>query len=120
MNRASMAARARWARIIREQRESGLSVGVFCARRSIPTSSLFAWRRRLGEAAPVFVEARVRGVDDERGGGGGGVGGVAVRLGGGRHVTVVRGFDRRLLLEVIDALESGGREAADGARGGGA
>ncbi len=93
----SEAAQAKWSRIIEEQRGSGLSVGAFCARRSIPASSLFAWRRRL--AAPAFVEAEVRGVDDERGG-------VTVQLGGGRRVAVVRGFDRRLLLEVIEALES--------------
>lgn len=77
-------------------------MGAFCARRSIPASSLFAWRRRLAGMAPVFVEAKVRGVDDEHGGG------VTVRLGCGRCVAVSRGFDRLVLLEVIEALESGG------------
>jgi hypothetical protein len=101
----SETARERWSRIIREQRESGESVGVFCARRSIPASSLFAWKRRLAEAiaAPPssgFVEASVRGAD--------GVGaGVTVELAGGRRIMVGGGFDRRLLLDVIEALESG-------------
>jgi hypothetical protein len=112
MNR-SEAAREKWSRIIAAQRRSGMSVARFCDRRGIPASSLFVWKRRLADligAPPVsdFVEARVRGV-------GGAGGGVTVELAGGRRIIVGGGFDRRLLLEVIDALESGGREAA-GAR----
>lgn len=104
----SETARERWSRIIREQRESGESVGVFCARCSIPTSSLFAWKRKLGSMADQrpapsgFVEAQVRGVGDGHGGG------VTIQLGCGRSVVVSRGFDRLVLLEVIAALESGG------------
>lgn len=118
----SDAARAKWAGIIREQRESGLSVARFCVDRGIPSSTLFVWKRRLAGGEPVFVEAKVgRGEDErsksaERGGRDERDGGVAIRLGRGRHVTVARGFDRRLLLEVIEALESIGGEAGDGAR----
>jgi hypothetical protein len=102
-------------------------VARFCANRGIPSSTLFVWKRRLGAEEPAFVEAKVgRGEDEpnggasnksaERGGRDDRDGGVAIRLGRGRHVTVARGFDRRLLLEVIEALEPGGSEAADGAR----
>jgi hypothetical protein len=110
MNRASIVARDKWSRIIAAQRSSGMSVARFCAARGIPASSLFAWKRRLAGAVgapPGFVEASVRGAE--------GVG-VAVELTGGRRIIVGGGFDRRLLLDVIEALESGGREAADGAR----
>jgi hypothetical protein len=124
----SDAARAKWAGVIREQRESGLSVARFCADRGIPSSSLFVWKRKLAGAEPAFVEAKVGRGEDERNSGAPTRsaergrdecdGGVTIRLGRGRHVAVARGFDRRLLLEVIETLESGGEpiggEAADG------
>jgi hypothetical protein len=88
-----------------------LSVKRFCEERGIPASSLFAWKRKLADAgeggAGVFVEAKVEGVDEEHGGGGG-VGGIAIELAHGRRLIVGRGFDRRLLLEVIEALEPAG------------
>ena len=103
----SETARERWARIIQEQRASGLSVAAFCDARSMPSSSLFAWKRKLadaGEAAGVFVEAKVDGLDARAGTA---AGGVAVELGHGVRVVVARGFDRGLLREVIQALRSG-------------
>jgi len=102
----SESGRAKWLSIVDEQRSSGLPVKQFCNRRSIPCSSFFAWRRKLAAGssgpAPTFVEAAVgRGVgvggDDGRGGG------VMIELCGVR-VLVNHGFDRRLLLDVIEAL----------------
>ena len=105
----SIAAREKWSRIIVAQRSSGVSVKRFCEERGIPASSVFAWKRKLadaGEGGPtttaVFVEAKVGGVDDGRGGG------VMIEVVGGRRVLVGRGFDRQLLLEVIEALEPAG------------
>ena len=69
-----------------------------------------AWKRKLRDAggaadpadpASGFVEARVRGVDD-----GHGVG-LIIQLVDGRRILVGRGFDRGLLREVLQALESG-------------
>ena len=107
MNR-SEAAWAKWARVIREQRKSGLSIKGFCDERNIPASSLFAWKRKLKDAgrsprASGFVEAKIRGVDD-----GHGVG-VTIELAGERgvrRIMVGPGFDRELLREVIAALEA--------------
>jgi hypothetical protein len=110
MNR-SQSARGKWARIIDEQRTSGLPVSVFCRQQSVPASSFFAWRRKLvGRRAAEFVEVAVAGQADrvtdsgdhgERGAG------VAIDLSGGRRRVIVgRGFDRQLLLDVIDALEA--------------
>ena len=101
----SEAARERWSRIIREHRASGQTVTAFCAQRSISASSFFPWRRRLaeagGEGTAVFVEAKV-GADDRQG-----EHGVTIVLAGGRRIMVAPGFDRRVLLEVVEALESG-------------
>ena len=106
MNR-SAAARAKWMGIIAEQRRSGLSMQRFCEVRGIPSSSVFAWKRKLADAgaggAAAFVEAKFKSVDDEPGRGGGGI---AIELAQGRRLIVGRGFDRLVLLEVIEALES--------------
>lgn len=112
-------ARQRWARIISEQRESGETVAGFCAVRGISVSSFYPWKRRLGGTAgcadrSAFVEAKVSGVDAGSGyseaafGGADNErdGGVVIELGRGRRVSVTRGFDRLLLLDVIEALES--------------
>ena len=106
----SGAVREKWTRIIREQRESGQSVASFCARRGIAVSSFYPWKRRLAVGdTPAFVEATIADVPDERGG-------VMIQVGAeGRRVIVTPGFDRRLLLEVLDALESCGPAGA-GAR----
>ncbi len=147
MSKASTAARARWARIIRAQRGSGLSIAAFCAGRGIAESSFYPWKRRLaaeGAAPPgAFVEARVAvseartdgpnagvGNDGEHCGDAGGdvrnIGaredgagagmtcrtGVAVELSHGRRVLVGRGFDRAVLLEVVETLEEHGRGRA--------
>ncbi len=37
-----------WRRVLKQQRESGLSVRAFCHRRGLNDSSLFRWRRELG------------------------------------------------------------------------
>jgi hypothetical protein len=81
-------------------------------------SSYYGWRAKLNrEKRPTgFVEARVVEAcgDDpgertsiRRGAGFAAVDSAVVRieLAGGRRVVVTRGFDRRLLLEVIGALE---------------
>jgi hypothetical protein len=128
MNRSEVA-RAKWSRIVAAQRSSGLSVVRFCEERGIPVSSLFAWKRRLGPigggpaARPRgFVEALVFGADGEPGVGVGGWGwaGIAIELVGGRRIMVGRCFDRRVLVDVIDALESGGPGSGEGSAADGA
>lgn len=116
MSRLSVAARERWARIIAEQRESGVSISAFCAERDIPLSSFFPWRRRPAQAATGetrvassrFVEARV--VDAQAGSSAAAE--IAIALANGRRLVVGCGFDRILLLEVIEVLEASPRDAA--------
>jgi len=107
-----------------------MSVKQFCNQRSIPCSSFFAWRRALGgvaaavgadngtaaadngtvEFAAVAVAGGVAGAlrrdrDAGEDPGGDADGGVRIALPGGVRVMVSHGFDRGLLLAVIDALE---------------
>lgn len=111
----SEAAWSKWAGLIEAQGASGISASRFCAERGVPTSSFFAWKRKIRErasgshaarASVGFVEAKVVGspARDEHGS----VGGVAIELRGGRRVAVARGFDRELLREVLAALEAEG------------
>jgi hypothetical protein len=106
---------------LEEQQASGLPVSVFCRERGIPSSSLFAWRRRLRGSSEVFKAVKL--VDSKRRGragdgvdaGGDVIAGGAIEpsaagfvelaLAGGRRLIVRRGFDRELLLDLLDALE---------------
>ena len=112
----SRSAKEKWTRIIREQQASGLSIAAFCAERSVAESSFYPWKRRLRSAAGAsdgagFVEATVRDIPPPPDA----AGGVRIEVGaGGRRVIVARGFDRRLLLDVIETLESTARGAAGG------
>jgi len=111
---ASESARAKWSRIIDQQLSSGLAVSVFCRQRSLPVSSYYGWRRKLsgGPVDPGFIEARVVGEPEAETKKSGvssasvsNTSGVRIDLAGGRQILVMRGFDRQLLLEVIQVLE---------------
>jgi hypothetical protein len=104
----SESAQVKWRRIIGEQRSSGQTVAAFCRQRSVPQSSLFMWKRRLGSkprrAFPPASFVAVKAIKEKA------VGDCAGRpmelcLGHDRRLVVRRGFDRQLLLEVVAALE---------------
>ncbi|MCX5661514.1 MAG: transposase [Planctomycetota bacterium] len=103
---------ARWARVIEEQRASGLSIAEFCRRRSVSPPSFFDWRRRLSaseptRATPAFVEVKV-GPGEALGSqtvGARGDAALELVLRSGLRVRVRRGFDRALLRELLAALE---------------
>lgn len=109
----------RWRVILDEQRVSGLPVSVFCRQRGIGQSTLFAWRRRLAgtgqrmmfKAVKVVPVARQpsrrhRAKGDAGTDAGAGIdASLELCLPGGLRVMVRRGFDRGLLLELVDALE---------------
>jgi hypothetical protein len=132
---------AKWRRLVEAQEASGLSVHRFCEDRGIPASSLFAWRRKLRDAdaapgpraaarRPAFVEVvRERAIpgaegvermgrsDLCRGVVGSGRGGVVVELASGRRIVLERGFDRGLLVAVIEVLEHVDRVSIGGGAG---
>lgn len=107
----------RWRGLIDRQRSSGRTVSAFCRDNGITPSSLYAWRRRLaggdgGTGAGKFVEVKptMAGgrsgpvMDDD--GPADASSSIELRLGGGRYLLLRRGFDRRLLLDLLDALET--------------
>ena len=113
MSESRRAAREKWRQIIDGQAGSGLSVAAYCRDRQVPPASFFAWKRRLRLAIPAFVEveavppsaappsptARATVSEDS-------VLAIEVGLPGGRHLRVRRGFDHRLLAELIHLLEA--------------
>lgn len=110
----------RWRKLLEDQRASGLPISAFCRERGIAASSLFAWRRRLTRGSqetfsPVVIVTEGKPRLRRRGDGGDGAGGaielpaasfIELCLRGERRLLVRRGFDRRLLGEVIAALEA--------------
>jgi transposase-like protein len=113
----------RWRKLLEDQRASGLPISAFCRERGIAASSLFAWRRKLtrggeergGQEAFSPVVIATEGKPRLRRRGDGGDGGamelaaasfIELCLRGERRLMVRRGFDRRLLGEVIAALEA--------------
>lgn len=122
----------RWGTVLAELRESGLPISVFCRQRGVAQSTLFAWRRRLAGsgrrmtfkavkvvatptvgpmAGPAAGPSRRRegaGVDMNPDTGAGTDASpfpsLELSLPGRLRVVVRRGFDRRLLLDLVDLL----------------
>ena len=97
-------AATRWRKLIEQQRESGLPVSAYCRERGLSAASMFAWRRRLSRGAEMFkpvkiVSSSIRSASEKSDSA------IELCLPGGGHLMVRRGFDRQLLLDVIDALE---------------
>ena len=106
MNAFPPPARQRWSAIIRQQRRSGMSISEFCRRNAIAISSFYAWRRKLADSSANarFVEVDVQphpaSLPSPLG-----AGGIELRLGAGRSLVLHRGFDRKLLVEIVSLLE---------------
>ena len=119
-------AAARWRKLIEQQQQSGLGVSAYCRERGISAASMFAWKRRLQPAGalsvgqtfkPVRVVSKALRPSAEQSDGAielPAASFIELRVCGGRcreqrpqhHVIVRRGFDRQLLIELVQALES--------------
>jgi hypothetical protein len=96
----------RWRQVLRQWRASGLNVRDFCARREIPESQFWWWRRRLGDPAesasvkvePAFVPVTL--VEPAAASAA-----IDIRLASGHRLRVRAGCDRQLLAEVVALLE---------------
>jgi len=112
-----------WRRILKQQRDSGLSVRAFCRRERLKDFNLFRWRRELsrrdrqadtaipdhsaGEftepsASPVFLPVRII---DDRGERARPIMPIEILLPDGPIVRVPVGFDPRTLGSVLAVLE---------------
>jgi transposase-like protein len=99
-----------WRRLVRQWRQSGLSVRTFCEERGVSEPSFYAWRRTLGErdaTATAFVPVRVTPetaadpVPDRR------AGDLEVVLGNGRLLRIGPDFDAATLKRVLAVLTEG-------------
>ena len=104
---AKQPAATRWRKLLEDQQSSGLPISLFCRERGISQASLFAWRRRLssGEVAK-FAAVKVARTktkssiaEEERDGS------IELCLPGHRRLILRAGFDRRLFLDLLAALE---------------
>jgi transposase-like protein len=104
---------ARWRRIVRQHRRSGLSVREFCRRGKFTETAFYFWRRELQRrqaeqqqcspadppTAPAFVAVRV----EERSAPAAG-GQIQILLSGGCRVQVTAPVDRQALADVLAVL----------------
>ncbi len=105
MNKSQRPRPEDWRQIIDRQAASGLTVSAYCLERRITQGSFYAWKRRLRSPAkpnrlpkPAFVEVTPPRV--------GTVATIEICLRGERHLLARRGFDRELLIELIQTLEA--------------
>ena len=98
---------AKWRGLLSEQVGSGQSVAAFCRQRGLPASQLFAWRKRLSQAATgQFVEVQVARTEEPTHLTAPQSRAIEIRLAGGRRVFVEAGFDADHLRAVRAALET--------------
>jgi len=93
--------REKWIVLFAEQQSSGLTVTAWCREHGIEKNTFYRWRKRLNgmssEGSGGFVRLAVAAEPVEFG----------LRLRVGRACILVEaGFDRRLLSDVLDVLES--------------
>ena len=96
---------AKWTELLAKQAGSGQSVAAFCRERGVPAAQLYAWKRRLREAAAAaFIELQVAGsgAQPERFQSRA----IEIRLESGRRVFVEPGFEAAHLRAVLAALEA--------------
>ena len=99
-----------WRRMVREWRNSGLSVRDFCVEKDLTEASFYAWRRTIAERdaeAVRFVPVRV--VPEEQAvASDNGVGtGLELVLRAGRCLRIGSGFDAATLQRLLTVLEEG-------------
>jgi len=99
-----------WRRVVRQWRQSGLSVRAFCAQHGLSEASFYAWRRALNRrdtAAVSFVPVAVVSEERSASAGVGACAGLELVVGRGRVVRVGPGFDAPTLQRLLALLEEG-------------
>jgi len=103
MKRGSTAIQDKWRHILREHRQSGLTVAEFCQKHGHPIHQFKYWKQKLGKEGPGlrFVPAVARA--EAAAGRGTGDEGLTLEVGKAR-IKIRSGFDRALLLQAVQAL----------------
>ena len=97
----------KWRGLVSQQIDSRQSVAAFCRERGVPSSQLFAWKKRLRETeAAQFIEVQVKPPEQAaeavvRAPGKA----IEVRLCRGRSMVVEPGFDADHLRALLAVLE---------------
>jgi|WetSurMetagenome_2_1015567.scaffolds.fasta_scaffold237511_2 hypothetical protein len=95
---------AKWKGLLSEQGRSGQTVAAFCRERGLCAPHSFAWRNRLSQAtAEPFVEVRVAGAGQAAQPTAAHSRAIQIRLGSGRSVLAVPGFDADHLRTLLAA-----------------
>ena len=95
-----------WRRLVRQWRQSGLSVRAFCAVQGLSLPSFYAWRRTLAERdaeSVSFVPVRV--TTEPTAFGDTPASGLELVLGSGRRLRIGPGFDAATLQRLLGVLE---------------
>jgi transposase-like protein len=98
-----------WRRMVRQWRDSGLSIAEFCRRQGLSAASFHAWRRIVAQRdleAASFVPVRVRaetgaGATDRA------ASGLELVLQGDRRLQIGPAFDDATLRRLLAVLEEG-------------
>ena len=102
MRKRGREAWTKWRGLVEEQKRSGQSVAAFCREHGISAPQLFAWKKRLSQAAmQQFVPVQVVDAAQRQSGCA-----IKVRLSGGHSIIVEPGFDAAHLCAVVAALET--------------
>src|SRR5579863_2520901 len=88
-----------WRDVIQQQAASGQSVSTFCTERGLTEQSLYSWKKRLSEQAPVSFAL----VTTDRSQGGPGTP-LELELGTGCRLRIPCGVDAATLRTVLMAL----------------
>jgi transposase-like protein len=99
-----------WRRMVRQWRNSGLSVRAFCAEQGLSEPSFYAWRRTLAErdeATVPFVPLTVTPEPRSATAADGSAGALELVLDAGRCLRIGPGFDGPTLARLLALLEEG-------------
>jgi hypothetical protein len=104
---ATSEAEARWARLVREQEGSGMSIREFARSRDLSSGTLGWWRselrrRRAGRGVVRLAEVTVVGGEPPRAPSSGRI---EVQLSNGRRLLLAPGFDVDAVRALVEALE---------------
>jgi transposase-like protein len=91
--------RRKWAELIRQQQQSGLSVSAFCRDRGFSDQTFYNWRKRLATSETVrfaLVSAGAAGGEEH--------GAIELLLTSGDRLRIGRGADTATLRTVLSVL----------------